>query len=327
MKKIFTFSLIVVLLVILYACSDDSNPVTSAGPRIFDPFALWDTASLSVGDQVMALAVKDTLLFAGTMDSGIYISTNHGANWLKSNTGLTDLNVYALLVKDTVILAGTIGSGVFLSYDDGSSWDPSNTQPANLNIRMLARKDSNLFAGTNASAFRSTDNGLTWNLAGLNGWVVRAFASRGSKLFAATDGHGVQRSIDNGANWIPINDGLGSIDVYALAVKDTNLFAATENGMFRTSNDSTWTEVNDGLYSALQLGDPQTLIVYGSNILIGFPNFAGVYLSLNNGASWVSANAGLPAFSAYAFTSDGSSLFVGGVGNSGYGAVWYHPLK
>jgi photosystem II stability/assembly factor-like uncharacterized protein len=326
MKKVFAFSLIVVLIVILSACSDDSNPVTSTSPRVFDPFALWDTASGNLGNIVQCLAVKDTFLFAGTSDSGFYRSTNIGSSWIKSNTGLPSLNIRVLLVKDSNLFAATGGNGVYRSTDNGSNWTASNSGITTAAVYSLVRKDSNLFAGaTGDGVYRSTDNGSTWVSAGLSGSTVFAFAVKGSRLFVGSSS-GVYRSDDNGVNWTPINTGLPGLNIRSLAVQDTNLFAAEISGIFRSSNDSSWTAVNEGLYSALALGYPQSFFVYGSNILAGFTSNAGVYLSLNNGASWVSCNAGLPPFSAKAFTYNGAYIFMGGMDNIGHGVVWRHAL-
>jgi hypothetical protein len=115
--------------------------------------------------------------------------------------------------------------------------------------------------------------------------------------------------------------------VNSLAAKDTNLFAGTSNGVFRSSNDSTWTGVNDGLYPAYAMGVSQSFFVYGSSILAGFDGYAGVYLTLNNGASWISCSAGLDGFSANVFAYNGNYLFVGGQSQGGGGRnVWRHPL-
>jgi photosystem II stability/assembly factor-like uncharacterized protein len=322
MKQIFAFSLIVVLIVIFGACSDDSNPVTSAAPRVFDPFALWDTASGSLGNAVQCLAAKDTFLFAGTSNSGVYRSSNNGETWTQVITNLPSLNICAFLVKDSILFAGLFSDGLYRSTDNGSNW--ANSGIMSTSVYSLARKDSNLFAGTSSNVLRSTDGGLTWDIAGSFFSDVWALAVKRSKLFAGTYSNMVFRSTDNGSHWTPIYTGFPETSLHSLAVQDTNLFAATDNGVFRSSNDSSWILVNDGLYSVS--GVPQSLFVYGSNILAGFSNFEGVYLSLNHGASWISCNAGLDGFSAYAFAYNGSYLFVGGINQGGAGAVWRHAL-
>jgi photosystem II stability/assembly factor-like uncharacterized protein len=327
MKKIFAFSLIIILIVLFWACgSDDSNPVVNT-TRVFDPFALWDTASGQLGSLVQCLAAKDTNLYAGTADSGVYRSTNNGTSWVKSS-GLTGLglNVHTILVKDSVLLAGT-NNRIYRSIDKGSTWGTFGTGIASTQIYSLVRKDTVLFAGTEGRLYSSTDGGSTWNEPGLVvPGNIRTLVVKNSRLFAGSAANGVFRSADNGSTWITINIGLGNNTIYSLAAQDTNLFAATPAGVFRSSNDSIWTAVGEGLYVAYTLGDPQSIYVVGPNILTGFAGYAGVFLSLNHGASWVSANGGLPAFDAYSFVYHGSYLFVGGRGNGTGGAVWRHAF-
>jgi ligand-binding sensor domain-containing protein len=326
-KQILIFSIFICLIVLFWACgSDDSNPVVNT-TRVFDPFALWDTASGQLGSRVQCLAAKDTNLYAGTSDSGVYRSTNNGESWTKSSTGLSGagLIINALLVKDSNLFAGTSG-GVYRSTNKGSSWSLSNTG-IGAAVLSLVKKDTLLFAGTTSRLYCSTDDGSTWDEPGaVVPGNVTTLVVKGSRLFAGTGSTGVSRSTDNGSTWLTINTGLLNPTIYSLAAKDTNLFAATAAGVFRTSNDSIWTAVGEGLYVAYTLGDPQSIYIVGSNILAGFGGYAGVFLSLNNGASWISANGGLPAFGVYSFVYNGSYLFVGGQGNGTGGAVWRHAF-
>jgi hypothetical protein len=324
MKQILTFAALILLIFIFWACGSDENPVQNS-TRNFDPFALWDTASGGMGSFVQCMAVKDTNLFAGINDAGVYRSTNNGDDWIQMITGLSNLNVHALLVKDTIILAGT-SAGVFISTNKGSNWSASTSGMGAIIVRSLIKKDTNIFAGTASGVYVSGDNGASWTGAGLGTYTVTTLCVKGTKLIAGTTNaaNGVYRSINNGTNWVRIVDGITGYVVNSIVTRDTNLFAATNGGIFRSGNDSTWTYVNDGLYSVGST--PQVLFVYGSGILAGFGNYEGVYLSLNNGASWVSGNAGLFGLTVGCFTYNGSYLFVGGTNQSGGGAVWRHAL-
>jgi hypothetical protein len=328
MKQTLIFSVIICLMIIFGACSDDSNPVTSTGPRVFDPFALWDTASnVSLGNRVQCMAVKDTFLFAGTSNAGIYRSTNNGENWVTVNIGLSSVNIQALLVKDTIIYAGT-AVALYRSTDNGLNWGAYSSGMTNTNIRALAAKDSFIFAGTNGGGlYRSTNNGVIWTSAGLSGEMVITFAVKGSRLFAGTAASGIYRSTNNGTDWTQINTGMPGLTINALAAQDTNLYSATTWGIYRSSNDSSWSEVNEGLYSVLMgSADFTSLFVYGPSVLVGVSSYRGVYLSLNHGASWVAANAGLFGFSTSCFAYNGTYLFIGGQNQGGGGGVWRHAL-
>ena len=54
-----------------------------------------------------------------------------------------------------------------------------------------------------------------------------------STLYAATPGRGVYKSLDGGANWEPLNEGLTNLDVRLLAVASNALYAVTSSGIFK----------------------------------------------------------------------------------------------
>ena len=61
---------------------------------------------------IYSLAVYGPDLFAGTHNSGVFLSTNNGTSWNAVNTGLTDTSVYSLATSGPYLFAGT-GSGVW----------------------------------------------------------------------------------------------------------------------------------------------------------------------------------------------------------------------
>ena len=69
------------------------------------------------------------------------------------------------------------------------------------------------------------------------------------------------------AQWVEKNNGLTiRIQIYALAAMNSNLFAATEGGVYLSNNNGTsWSAVNTGLGNA----HVQSLAVSGSNLFAG----------------------------------------------------------
>ena len=124
--------------------------------------------------------------------SGIYRSSNNGANWTAADSGLSGPGLYSLAAKGTSLFAGTSWSaGVFTSTDNGASWTEANT-------------------------------GLPW-------FDIRSLLVNGRNLFAGTDLGGVFLSTDNGNSWTDVNLGLTDLEVFSLAADDANLFAGTRN--------------------------------------------------------------------------------------------------
>ncbi len=123
--------------------------------------------------------------------------------------------------------------------------------------------------------------------------TVHAIAINTSRnIFAGTEGSGVYRSVDNGANWMAINVGLAGIDVRALVIKSSGQLWAGTNGsgvFFSTNNGANWTAANSGLTNALV----RCLAINTSNHIFAGTLFGGIFRSTNNGTSWTGLNTGL----------------------------------
>jgi hypothetical protein len=133
---------------------------------------------------------------------------------------------------------------------------------------------------------------------------VDDFAAIDTTFFAATSG-GVLLSVDKGANWTQVNNGLTDTSVTCLAVMGTNLFSGNGSGVFlSTDKGSNWTAANIGLTTSIL-----TLAVSGTNLFAG--TAAGAYLSTDMGASWTTINNGLPNTKATSFEFLGTNVFIG----------------
>ncbi len=127
---------------------------------------------------------------------GLFKSTNGGASWEDSSTGLTDRAVVALSAgagSPTDLFAAT-PSGVFRSPNGGAIWSPTALTLAASSIAVDPVEPDTVYVGTNEGVFVS-------------------FAS--------------------GAAWQPMNDGLTRLTVVALAIDGSGEFlhAATDRGM------------------------------------------------------------------------------------------------
>src|SRR5215510_2208207 len=84
-------------------------------------------------------------------------STNGGASWTTSDTGLSEYYVNKVVIDsfNSAIYAGTYGGGIFKSTDGGASWGEFNAGLTNLNIGALATDPSgiDLHAGTSSGVF------------------------------------------------------------------------------------------------------------------------------------------------------------------------------
>lgn len=226
---------------------------------------------VQTGYSVVALTVSpefgtDRTIFSGWQLAGISKSTDGGATWNATNSGLTSTQIRSLAVSpafatDQTIFTGILGNGVYKSTNGGTTWSAANTGISNLTPLSLAvsptySQDSTLFAATSAGIYKSTNGGGSWALTGtgLSGSITSV---RSSPAFAI----------------------------------DHTLFAATNSGIYKsTDSGTTWAEVYPSLHQNLLVlspgygwaGSDQSLFagIYGHN----------VYASANGGASWTPSN-------------------------------------
>ena len=214
-------------------------------------------------------------LYAGTLTSGVFKSTDGGATWTIANTGLTNPDVSALAADPSTpgtLYAGTDG-GVFKSTDGGRTWGLASTGLTDLRVKTITvdpASPSRLYVGTFTGAFASTDGAATWTAIAPNvvspphtfsRIVIDPFTS--GTLYAETSFcffgcgyHGpVFKSIDGGATWNAITpiDGLSGIGSLIVdPIVPGTLYGTTLTGRVVKSTDggTAWADFSDGLPEA-----------------------------------------------------------------------------
>jgi len=130
-----------------------------------------------------------------------------------------------------------------------------------------------------------------------------------STFYAGTSNSGVYRTDDSGANWRPVNNGLGGRTISSLVIDPGNplvLFAGTTIGVFKTIDGGTnWLATNNGLPSSFQGQTSQSISpIIGLAIkpndgntvyaVIDSLTVSDIYKTIDGGGNWVIANTGLP---------------------------------
>jgi photosystem II stability/assembly factor-like uncharacterized protein len=190
----------------------------------------WQTALLPAPPpNITALAIpvnysEAGILFAGTLEDGVYRSSDRGRHWSASNFGLLDLNVLCLSISPAFAEDETIAlgaeSGIFQSTNGGRSWReidfPSKWAPVlSLAFSPQYATDGCLLAGTEtAGLLRSLDRGETWAHLGelrlldaVNAIVPVARPSGGLELLVMLPG-ALLISRDAGQTWVNWKHGL-----------------------------------------------------------------------------------------------------------------------
>jgi len=93
-------------------------------------------------------------LYAGTGGFGVFKSTNGGANWAASSTGIISSLINQLALdpgRPNVLYAATSSSRVFRTMNAGASWTPLNVglTPPTIQALAISQTGTCLHAGTN----------------------------------------------------------------------------------------------------------------------------------------------------------------------------------
>ncbi len=279
--------------------------------------AQWVQVSNGMGNiTARSLAYSGDMIFAGTSQYGIYVSTNEGLNWTQTGLSMPTQVVYSIAINGNHMFAGT-GSGsannVYLSTNNGINWSNTNL---NQHVWTLAVSGNNIFAGTQVNGvYLSTNNGTNWIQTSLINSII-SLAAKGDTIFAGTSSvgnPGVYVSTNKGANWI--QSSLNNSAVLRLALKGNTVYAATYlNGLYWSSNNGTnWTPAG--------LSGSTDAIAFNGNTIFATVRNSGVYVS-NNGGSWTLWNEGLGNRIMNEFCIFNNYIFLG-TNNS----VWRRPLS
>jgi hypothetical protein len=191
-------------------------------------------------------------------------------------------------------------------FNARSQWVQTPRPPTGT-VRAVSAVGNHLFAGTSAGAlYYSPDDGATWTIRNENSPLmeVRFLLSRGSDLYAGTDGVGttgsrIYKSNDLGITWVNITPkGMFSHPVISsLTIDGDYIFASTDDpidtlttvGVFKSSligiDSSTWTQFNTGFPTAQPYARVRALKVQGTNIYAG-THGRGVWVSSVSSPNW-----------------------------------------
>ena len=279
--------------------------LAAIGTNLFvDSYDTGILLSTDYGDTWMASGLRDhggsLLVYGSDIYAGSNRSTDSGKSWVRLNVGYVGQNVpNSIAVLGPYIFAGTDDGGIYRSTEDSASGELVGLP--SLDVSSLFTSGNNLIAEANGyftNAYISTNEGLTWNLAGnwvQNGQVYCPFDSTIFALGISTDDY-LAASNDNGVSWIPANLP-NTMGYYSLVRMGKYLFVATEQispsppniYVFRSSDGGiNWIPASTGLPSGIY---GSSLSVLTGNRLIcaadvNFSNMYVDYVSSDFGVSW-----------------------------------------
>lgn len=287
--------------------------------------AQWQLTNCSTGsgDGIFCVATNGNYVFAGVEGSGVLVSSDNGATWSPSNSGLTSNYITSFTVKGSNIFAGT-DAGIFRTGNNGANWSAVNNGLSMTFITSLSNNGSSVFAGAGfGQIFRSDNNGFLWTeisngLPMTTSAMTTCFAYKDGNTYAGMTGEGVYKSTNNGANWSASNNGMFEPVIYSLTTAGSDILAATLDGLFVSGDDGVnWNIVGLGFSYITTYSFAKN----GSTLYMGTEK--GVFLSTDNGTTWDSINTGLTNRKIESLAINGTYLFA----NERQSGIWRRPLS
>jgi photosystem II stability/assembly factor-like uncharacterized protein len=236
---------------------------------------------------------------------GIYRSTDLGASWIPSNTGLTASIVEDLVVdphRPGTLYAALPGPGaLYKSADAGASWSPIGGIPGVRAIAADPKAPSRLYAATDGGIFRSQDGGATWvrinsGETAANELVIDPQTP--STLYLASYSAGIRKSTDGGISWSEAGPAVEEFAPYVLEVSPSEpqtVFAGDfQHGLYKSSNGGeTWTAVSGGGLPQF-VANTVAIHPHDANVLYAGVATERIYKSTDGGSTWFPSGTGLP---------------------------------
>jgi photosystem II stability/assembly factor-like uncharacterized protein len=247
---------------------------------------------------LLALAVSPDGqdLYTGTAGDGLWLSHDAGATWSPVPQTADDY-VSALLVDPEAgawAYARTL-SQVYRSDDRGRTWVPVPDLDKRAYGFALGA-DGAHYVGLNEQVARSDDGGLHWTFfenglhSGTDVLGLAVVTHDPARLYAAA-WEGFYRSEDGGRTWRRCSQGLGNVEVDALAWDDQGrLLAGTRMGIYRRAPDADrWEPLPKGFrdrHVQVFKSDPGRQVFYAGTD-------GGLLRSEDGGQTWVEVPSGL----------------------------------
>lgn len=312
----------------LWVSTDSANTWTKTGSDNLPATACASVCVDYTDDNILYLGTGDANYYDG--DFGIWKSTDAGATWTQSTTGLGNLLPIEILMSPTnnSVLVTATENGIYKTTNAGASWSLVKAGGDFTDMQFQPGSSTTLYAVTHSQFWKSTDFGSTWvqTTAGVtipgggsgNGMRIAVSAASPNTVYVGMvkQNGTILKSTNSGASFTTVytstTQSIVGYDAADVGGGQGNYnFSMTAdpfnaNNLFVVSH-VVWRSTNGGV-SWTQLTDWWANLHTDMHGIAYHPTFAGklysindggVWRSLDNGDNWVQKSNGLGATEIY----------------------------
>jgi photosystem II stability/assembly factor-like uncharacterized protein len=192
--------------------------------------------------------------------------------------------VYSSLVKNDTIIIGTQG-GVYLSENLGNVWKPIGLN--SFEVWDVEYCSDYIVAISSNGCYRKKLVDSEWEK--IKNGRYQTLATKDSLIYLGSEYEGVLRSNNCGESWEQINNGIDNLDIDKIYITESNVLLASAagtsgSGVFRSLDfGNSWSRIDPDQFAWNFEGVSEV-----NNVLYAFDfnNYAKVYKSTDNGATW-----------------------------------------
>lgn len=286
--------------------------------RSSDNGMTWESKSKGIWQwDIYELYYSDGRVFAVTAENDIgflYLSDDNGENWHQLNsTGNTSLITGFAKIGSNLFIS-TYRNSVFVSTDNGDTWKQTiGLNSPYIDIYDIVAMGNSLFMSAYGGLYRSIDNGSSWQFLPNPNFTIdgiSAITAQNNSLIMqyGSTFHIMYKSVDYGNSFFEIGGGVPY--VYDFYSDGSNVYASTENGVYRSTNEGlNWANI------ALEGETVYCARVVDDNIIIGTREL-GIFTSTDNGSTWINTGYQTDIYN-HALVSVNDILIVGNDGQPG----------
>ena len=257
---------------------------------------------------------QDQTIYAATLTSGLFRSTNTGTSWSEIGTtqlgaGVQSVALSANFANDNTLFA-TTATTIYKSVDRGNTWY-NIPAPSGATSTLTVIAESPNYAVDKTILLGTTSNGIYKSSNGGGAWssVTSALTSQVTALifspsfssdqtaFAATYGSGFLVSTNSGVTWLAANSKITDLNATSIALSpsfltDSTLWISTAvNGVYQSSNrGASWTlQAAINRILSFQTTDHYRMVAAGNTgagTELFLAMWEGAWSSLNSAAGW-----------------------------------------